>query len=182
MREQKVLSTEEKFHGHILNLRIDAVEMPDGRKTTREIIEHEPCIVVIAIDDDANLLLVRQYRRAVDRELLELPAGGIEPGEDPVDAVKREMAEETGYMPQTVIKLGGFYSAPGFCTEYLHFYLATALVAKQLYAEDTDEINVVPVSIDKAADMVMSHEICDSKSIAGILFYTEYLRRKKIKV
>jgi ADP-ribose pyrophosphatase len=179
MTPEKLLSSQKKYQGHIINLRIDTIQTSDGRETTREIIEHEPCIAVVAVDKEGKILLVRQFRRAADRELLEIPAGGIEPGEDPVAAVKREMSEETGYMPQTVTRLGGFYSSPGFCTEYLYLFLATDMVPNRLHAEDTEDITLVRVTLDEAVELVMSNNICDSKSVAGILTYQEYLRRKQ---
>jgi ADP-ribose pyrophosphatase len=158
-------------------LRVETVQMPDGRTTTREIVEHRPCVAIVPVDADGNILLVRQYRSAVDKELLEIPAGGIDPGEDPVTAVRREMSEETGYLPQKVEGLGGFYSAPGFCTEYLYLFLATDLIPNRLYAEDTEGISLVRVPVSEVISLIMSNTICDAKSIAGLLTHLEY--RKK---
>ena len=137
--EEKLVSSEFIFKGRAVNLRVDTVELPDGRRTTREIVEHPECVAVIPVDGDGNILLVRQYRHAAGKSLLEIPAGGIDPGEDAEAAVRREMSEETGFSPRTVTRLGGFYSSPGFCTEYLHLYLATDLIPRRLEAEDTAE-------------------------------------------
>ena len=120
-------------------MRVDTVRLPSGRETTREIVEHDDCVAVVALDADGRLLLVKQFRTAVGRELLEIPAGGIDPGESPEEAVSREMREETGYLPRKVERLGGFYSAPGYATEYLYLYLATDLVPSPLQAEDTSK-------------------------------------------
>jgi len=174
MNREKVLSSKNIFEGRAVNLRIETVQMPDGRVTTREIVEHTPCVAIVAVDADDNILLVKQYRDAVDKELLEVPAGGIEPGEDPENAVKREMSEETGYLPQKVDRLGGFYSAPGFCTEYLYLFLATDLIPHRLVAEDTGSISLVRVPISEVLELIMSNTICDAKSIAGLLTYLEY--------
>lgn len=178
MTQEKTLSSQTAFAGRAVTLRIETIRMPDGRQTTREIVEHSPCVAIIAVDAAENILLVRQYRRPAEKELLEIPAGGIDPGEDLETAVKREMAEETGFMPQKVVRLGGFYSAPGFCTEYLYLYLATDLVPHRLHAEDTESISLVKVTLSEAIDLIMSNTICDSKSIAGLLTYREYLRRE----
>ena len=125
-----------------------------------------------------GILLVRQYRKAVEKELLEIPAGGIDPGEDPDTAVKRELQEEIGYIPGKIERLNGFYSTPGFCTEYLYLYLATDLRPGRLYAEDTAGIQIVRVRPRQVLRMIRSGEICDSKSIAGLLYYLDYRRRK----
>jgi ADP-ribose pyrophosphatase len=128
----------------------------------------------VAIDDDDNVLLVNQYRQAIGKELLEIPAGGIDPGEDAETAVRREMREETGFLPRRVERLGGFYSSPGFCTEYLHLYLATDFVSSPLYAEDTEIIKLVRVSTSQILELISSGRICDAKSIAGLLTYLNY--------
>lgn len=174
MAVEKSLSSETIFEGRILKLRVDTVQTADGRESTREIIEHEKCIAVIPVDTDDNVLLVRQYRRAIDKELLEIPAGGIDPGEDAETAVVREMQEEIGYKPQKVVRLGGFYSTPGFCNEYLSLYLATDLVPSRLYAEDTAGIEVVRVPVSEIAALAVSDKIEDAKTVAGLLFYQEY--------
>jgi len=176
---EKTLSSKLIYNGRAVKLRVDTVEMPNGRQTTREIVEHSDCIAIIAIDADDNVLLVRQFRKPVEKELLEIPAGGIDPGEDPEEAVRREMREETGYLPQRVQKLGGFYSAPGYCTEYLHLYLATDLVPSQLFAEDTESISLVRAPISQIPGLITSGKICDAKSIAGLLAYLEYQKGEK---
>ncbi|GAI88048.1 unnamed protein product, partial [marine sediment metagenome] len=124
------------------------------------------------MDADDKVLLVKQFRKPVEKELLEIPAGSIDPGEDPVTTVRREMQEETGYLPRKVERLGGFYSSPGFCTEYLHLYLATDLTPSQLYAEDTESIKLVRVPVSQVPALITSGKICDAKSIAGLLIYS----------
>ena len=175
---EKTLSSQLVYEGRAVKLRIDTVETPTGRETTREIVEHSDCIAVVAIDAENNVLLVKQFRKPVEKELLEIPAGGIDQGEDPEAAVRRELREEIGYMPQRVKRLGGFYSAPGYCTEYLHLYLATDLVPSRLFAEDTEEISLVRVPVAEIPDLIASGRFCDAKSIAGLLTYLEYLKRK----
>ncbi len=154
------------------------MRVPSGRETTREIVEHSDCVAIIAIDADDNVLLVRQFRKAVEKELLEIPAGGIEPGEEPIECVRRELREETGYLPRKVERLGGFYSAPGYCTEYLHLYLATDLTPSPLQAEDTDEITLVRVPINQISSLITSDSICDAKSIAGLFAFLEHRKTR----
>ncbi|GAJ22931.1 unnamed protein product, partial [marine sediment metagenome] len=129
---------------------------------------------IVAIDADDNVLLVKQFRKSVEKELLEIPAGGIDPGEDPVTTVRREMQEETGYLPRKVERLGGFYSTPGYCTEYLHLYLATDLTPSPLCAEDTESIKLTRVPTSQIPSLIASGGICDAKSIAGLLTFLKY--------
>jgi ADP-ribose pyrophosphatase len=107
----------------------------------------------------------------VGRFLLEIPAGGIDPGEEPLDSVRRELQEETGYFPRQIAKLGGFYSVPGYGTEYLHCFLATDLVPGRLIAEDTEDIELVRIFADEIPGLITSGEICDAKSIAALLMF-----------
>lgn len=178
MSEEKTLSSKLIYQGQVVSLRVDTVETPDGRETTREIVEHNDCVAIIAIDTDDNVLLVNQFRKPVEKELLEIPAGSIEPDEDPRAAVQREMQEETGFLPGKVERLGGFYSAPGFCTEFLHLYLASSLTPNQLYAEDTESISLVRVPIREIPDLITSGSICDAKSIAGLSIFLEYQKER----
>jgi ADP-ribose pyrophosphatase len=174
LAEEETLSSRLVYQGRVVRLRVDAVRMPGGRETTREIVERDDCVAVVALDADGKLLLVRQFRKAVGKELLEIPAGGIDPGESPEEAVKREMREETGYLPRKVEPLGGFYSAPGYATEYLYLYLATDLIPSQLFAEDTEGISLIRVAPEEVPELISSGGICDAKSIAGLLTYLEY--------
>jgi len=176
LTEEKTLSSQLIYDGRAVKLRVDTVQMPSGRKTTREIVEHSDCVAIVAVDENDNILLVNQFRKPVEKELLEIPAGGIDGDEDPEATVLREMQEETGYLPKKLERLGGFYSAPGYCSEYLYLYLATDLVPSQLYAEDTESIKVVRVPISEVSSLLESGRICDAKSIAGLLTFLEHRR------
>jgi len=176
--EEKTLSSRLVYEGRAVRLRVDTVRMPSGRETTREIVEHADCVAILAVDAEDNVLLVSQFRQAVGKRLLEIPAGGIEPGEDPVDCVRRELREETGFLPQKVERLGGFYSTPGYGTEYLHLYLATDLVSSPLQAEDSESIRLVRVPLAQIPALITSGEICDAKSIAGLLTFLEHRKQR----
>lgn len=168
---EETLSSQQIYSGRILKLRVDNVRLSNDCQSKREIIEHKDCVAIVAIDNHHNVLLVKQFRKPVEKELLEIPAGCIEEGEKADSAVHREMREETGYRPQRIERLGGFYSTPGFCTEYLHLYLACDLISDKLHAEDTDDIELVSVPLDQVAGLISSGTICDAKSIAGLLLY-----------
>lgn len=176
--KEETISSRDIFEGRILKLRVDTVRTADGRESTREVIEHAPCIAVIAIDENDHLLLERQYRQALRKTILEIPAGGIDPGETPEQAVVREMREETGFKPQKVERIGGFYSTPGFSDEYLHLFLATDLVPSRLHSEDTAAIEVVRLPVSEIPAIVSSGQIEDSKTVAGLLLYHEYRNRQ----
>jgi len=166
-RKERVTDSRHVYRGRAVHVRVDSVVKLNGKKTTREVVEHVDCVVVLPIDSGGNILLVRQFRHAVGKELLELPAGSIDAGETPEQAAVRELREETGYKPCKLERLGGFYAAPGYCTEYLHFFRASQLEKSPLTAEDTDEIEVVPVSPADVLGLIASGQICDAKTLAG---------------
>jgi ADP-ribose pyrophosphatase len=177
--KEKTISSKVIYEGRAVKLRIDTVINAAGDETTREIVEHVNCVAMVPVDSDGSILLVRQFRKALEKELLEIPAGGIDAGEDAEAAVKREMQEETGFLPRKLVHLGGLYSSPGFCTEYLDLYLVTDLKPARLYAEDTEGIEVVRVKPRQVRRLIRSGEVCDSKSVAGLLTYLDYLRKAR---
>ena len=176
LKPEKKLASQQIYQGHAVNIRVDTVEKANGRKTTRDVVEHSNCVAVVALDEQGHVILVRQFRHAVDRFLLEIPAGGIDPGEEPIDSVRRELQEEIGYFPRKIDKLGGFYSIPGYGTEYLHCFLATDLVPSRLMAEDTDDIELVRISLEEIPRLIASGEICDGKTIAALLMFLSISR------
>ena len=168
--ERKISSTE-VYNGRAISVRVDDVMKPNGKTTTRDVVNHSDCVVVVPIDKDNNVLLVRQFRYPVDAALLELPAGGIEAGEQPVDCVRRELQEEIGFIPGRIDAIGGFYSIPGYGTEYLYAYVVYDLTPSRLVAEDTYEIEVVKTPLQDIPELIQSGKICDAKSIAALLTY-----------
>ncbi len=155
------------FDGHILNLRLDTLSA--GEKTvTREIVEHNGGVVILAQPSESEVILIRQYRYTFDSYILEFPAGRIEKNEDPFPAAKRELIEETGYEASNWQDLGTLLSAPGFCTEKLYMYRATNLefVGKKL--DDDEETEVLILSAKEAHSMLMKEEIKDAKTLAGL--------------
>jgi ADP-ribose pyrophosphatase len=175
MSREKILSSRMVFEGRAVKLSLSTVEKSHGETVTREIVEHRDCIAAVVLDDRGNVVMVRQFRVPTGRDLLEIPAGVMEDGESPDECVRRELQEEIGYLPQNIVRLGGFYAAPGYCTEYINVFLATGLGESRLVAEDTDEIEVVRVPVAKIAGMIDSGEICDAKSVAGLLKYLSML-------
>ena len=165
--KNKVLSTSRIYDGRIINLRLDEVELPDGRHAQREVVEHPGACVIVPVDSEGQVYLVRQYRDAAAEELLELPAGKLEPGEEPLACARRECLEELGLEAGSWTHLASFYSSPGFCDELLHCFLAREL---RQGAPDADrEEFLTPESWPLTNLAELLGQLRDAKSIAGLL-------------
>ncbi len=162
-----MLGSRRVYEGHIVNLRVDEVELPSGRRALREIVEHRGAVAVVPVIDK-DVVLVRQFRGAADRVLLEIPAGTMEPGETAEACLQRELAEEIGMRAGQVDHVLTFYPSPGFLTEVVHVYVARALTPQRLQAEEED-LAVVRVPLAQARALVLAGEIVDAKSIIGLL-------------
>lgn len=166
---EQTVDSQRIYKGKVVGLRVDTVTLPRGGTSKREIVEHGGSVTIVAVDDGQNVVLVRQYRKAVESWLLEAPAGGLDEGEDPRQAVRRELQEETGYTAESIERLATFYTSPGFCTEIMHVYLATGLRPGVAVPEDDESIDVVVVSLRESLEMVRRGEIEDGKTIASLL-------------
>ena len=173
---ETTVESREEFQGDRFSVRVDKVRLPDGRITTREIAEHGPSVCIVPVDPQGNVLLVRQYRKPIEDQLLEVPAGGIEPGESPLEAAVRELQEEVGFSAKEIQLLSSFWISPGWCTEFMHAYLATQLEPARLPADYDENIAVVPVPLDEVDGLMQSGEINDVKSIASLLLAQRVLR------
>lgn len=165
----RLISSEVIYEGRVFTINRDRLQMGDGVVATRETIHHPGAVCMLPVDSDGNVLLVTQYRHAAGRRLLELPAGTLEPGEEPLSAVARELQEEVGMLPGKIEPLGGFYVAPGYTSEYIHLFRCTELTASKLAADDDEDIEIETLSPARAMAAVASGEICDAKSVVGIL-------------
>ncbi len=172
MEPEQQLSSEPIFDGKIVRLRVDTVLLPNGEQSIREVVDHDNAVVIVPVDSDDNVLLIRQYRYPVEATLLEVPAGIIEESEDPNDAAQRELQEETGYASRNLRPLGGFWSSPGFCTEYMYAYLARDLVPSPLSPDDDEFIEVERQPISRIPQLIRVGEIQDAKTIAALLMTT----------
>jgi ADP-ribose pyrophosphatase len=165
------LSKETVYDGKLIKVIKEKVRIANGNERYREIVIHPGAVALVVVDADDKLLLVKQYRRAADRVLLEIPAGTREKGENSEDCALREVREETGYAAGKIQKLGGFFSAPGFCTEFLDCYLLTDLSESPGQADDDENIELERLTLDEARKAIANGEICDAKSICGILLW-----------
>ena len=166
---EKIISTETMFKGRVFTVEVSKVELPDGRTSTREIVRHNGGAAIVALDDDRNIFLVRQFRIATGQEMLEIPAGKLEIGEDPLVCAKRELEEETGMQAGEVRHLFSMYATPGYCAERLHIYFADKLKSGQIHRDEGEFLHVIKMPFDEAYQMVMDGKFSDAKTIAGIL-------------
>ena len=173
--EERTLGTTRPWRGRRIAIRVDEVERSDGHRTTREIVEHPGAVGIVAWDGH-RLALVLQWRHAANDALLEIPAGTLEPGEDAVATARRELAEEAGLAAADWEDGPAFYTAPGFCTEVLHLYLATSLSEVPAGGDEDESIEPSWLSLDEALAAVDDGRIADAKSIVGILWLARRLR------
>ena len=177
---EKTIDSNEAFSGRLLKLRVDKVELPNGRITTREIIVHRGAVAAVPMIDADNVILIRQFRHAAGEALLEIPAGTLEVGETPVDCVHRELHEEIGYRSHRMTPMFSSYLAPGYSSEMLHTFLAEDLEKMPTQKLEEDEfIELVEVPLEKAIDMITQGRIKDAKSICGLLMAQRMLQIQK---
>jgi ADP-ribose pyrophosphatase len=170
VQPEQTISSRTIYEGRIISLRVDDVDLGDGRRSVREIVEHPGAVAILVLTEQDELVLVRQYRKAAEQFTLEIPAGTLGKGEDPLACAARELREETGFSAHTIRQICSFYTAVGFCTELMYMFLATGLTAgAQAFDEDEDiEVQTVPVA--KAVEMINNGVIVDSKTVAGVLW------------
>ena len=169
MQAEKFLSGETVFKGRVVTVRVDSVELPGGGTASREVVEHRPAVVIVPIDSEGSVVLVRQYRYPVGKTLLEAPAGVIEESESPEGCAQRELQEEIGFRAGSLRYLGGFWSTPGFCDERMHVFLATDLEPSRLEPDSDENIAVERIPVSRIREMMRNGEIEDAKTIAALL-------------
>ncbi|WHY90413.1 NUDIX hydrolase [Neobacillus cucumis] len=170
--EEKTIHSEEIFSGKVVSLQIQEVELPNGKKAKREIIKHPGAVAIIAITNENKIVMVEQYRKALERTIVEIPAGKLEKGEDPALCAHRELEEETSYVCESLELLTSFYTSPGFADEIIHVYLAKGLSKKENSAAlDEDEfVNIEELTLDEAIQYMKDQKIYDAKTIYAIQY------------
>lgn len=169
MDPAEVLERRQIFTGRVVNLSVERVVLPNGSTTDVEIVRHSGAVAVVAVDDRNEVLLVRQYRHAIGEWLLEIPAGKLEPGEDPLACVARELEEETGFRPGRIEPLGRIWPTPGFSDERIWLYLASELEPGKQDLEPDEVLSVVRMPWAEALASARDGRICDGKSISALL-------------
>jgi ADP-ribose pyrophosphatase len=170
---ERVLESRRLYEGRVVNLRLDTIELANGWQTTREVVEHGDVVAVVPLLQTKDVLLVRQYRLPVARTLLEVPAGGVDAGESSEEAAQRELGEECGQQADRMERLGGFYASPGFCSEFIHVFLATQLRPLRARPDPDEEITVVRLPLAEALRLVRQGEIRDAKSIIALMWTSQ---------
>ena len=170
-----ILESEQRFRGRAFTVRVETLRRPDGASMQVEVVDHPQAVTLVPIDGEGNVWFVRQYRHSCGRVMLELPAGTLEPGETPEACAIRECREETGMAPGRVERLGGFFLAPGYSTEYLHLYLLGALTPAPLAPDVDEDLHVEKIPLADLSQVVESGLLEDAKSLAGLLLARRFL-------
>ena len=164
----RIIQSDSVFQGKVFDVRIDQIETPAGKTQRIDYIQHVDGVTIIPVDENNQILFVRQYRHPTREELLELPAGSLEAGEDPESCARRECREEVGMSPAELQYLGGTYLAPGYSSEYLHYFLAKDLSAAPLPPDEDEDIEVICLAWEEAFQKITQNQIRDAKTVSGI--------------
>ncbi|MFD1707078.1 NUDIX hydrolase [Siminovitchia sediminis] len=177
--EEKTIRSKPIFNGKIITVQVDEVELPDGKRSKREIVHHPGAVALIALTEENKIVMVEQYRKPLERSLLEIPAGKLETGEEPAVTAERELEEETGYQAGKLEYITSFYTSPGFANEIIHIYLANQLSKiKNPAKTDEDEfVELTELTLEEAVDCMKNKRICDAKTVYA-LQYLQLLERK----
>jgi len=172
---ERTIKSDKIYQGKIINLRIDTVELPEQKYSKREIVEHPGAVAVIPITEDNKVVMVRQYRKSVEEYLLEVPAGKLEIGEEPLDCAGRELLEETGYKSENIEYLFKIYTSPGFSNETISIFVAKDLITDVAQPDEDEYIEIEKYDIDELIKMISEDKIKDAKTISAILYIKNYL-------
>ncbi len=175
--EERTTKSEKIYEGRIINLRVDTVELPNMSYAHREIVEHPNCVLIVPFKDEDTLYMIKQYRKAINKTIIEFPAGFVDDDEDPRQAALRELQEEIGFSANELDYVSEVYSSPGFTDEKIDIFIAKDLYDSKLKADDDEYIEVIEVKIDDLEDMLISFELQDSTTVIGALLVLN--QRKK---
>ncbi|MBQ2968051.1 MAG: NUDIX hydrolase [Clostridia bacterium] len=175
---EKIQASDTKYKGKVLTLRVDRVELPNGDNACREVVEHNGAVGVVPITEDGEIILVRQFRAASRKVMLEIPAGKLEKGEDPLACGLRELEEETGFKAGNIEKLITYYSSPAILEEVLHLYIATDLIPGKVHLDEDEFLECIKIPVDEMKQKIINGEIQDAKTVIGVLLASEILCKK----
>lgn len=173
--EEQTISSDRIYTGKVISLKVDTVEVPQKGYQKREIIEHPGAVGIVAITNDNKVVLVKQYRKAIEKSIWEIPAGKLEQGESPKDCAIRELKEETGYTANNIKLIHKFYTSAGFSNQKMYIYLATDLEAGEASLDEGEFLDMYEIYVEDAYEMVNKNEIEDAKTSIGLLLAKELL-------
>ncbi|WLD91905.1 NUDIX hydrolase [Alkalihalobacillus sp. AL-G] len=168
--EEKTLSTKVLYNGKIIDLVLEEVELPNGNRSQREVVKHPGAVAILAINPENKIVLVKQYRKPLNRSIIEIPAGKLEKGESPESCARRELEEETGFRIDRLTHIQSFYTSPGFADEIVHIYFADSLKKGTVQLDEDEFVDLMEVSLDEALELMKSNEIYDAKTAFAIQF------------
>lgn len=167
---EKTLNSKAIFEGKMIQVQLDDVLLPNGKTSTREIVKHPGAVAIIALTQDKKLLLVKQFRKPLEKVIYEIPAGKVEQGEEPLHTAKRELKEETGYSCESLNHVVSFYTSPGFADELLHIYFTDSLIQGNVQLDEDEFLVNVEVSLDEAIQMINKQDIFDAKTVYAVQY------------
>ena len=177
MADIKVKNRELIYKGKIIDFYKDTIQLPDGREAIWDYIDHKGAAAVVPVDDEGNIIMVSQYRNAIKKQTLEIPAGGINKGEDPLECAARELEEETGYTVKSIEPLTSIYTAIAYCNEIIYVYFAKVGEKKEQHLDEDEYVEVKKYSLEELENMILNGTIQDTKTISSILAYKlKYLK------
>ncbi|MDQ0205769.1 NUDIX hydrolase [Alkalicoccobacillus murimartini] len=168
--EEKTIATEKIFEGKVIDLQVDTVKLPNGHESKRELVKHPGAVAVIAVTDEDKLVLVKQFRKPLEKTILEIPAGKIDPGEEPIKTAARELREETGYTAEGLSLVTSFYTSPGFADEIIYLYEATGLIKGDAQPDDDEFVEIEEVDLNVAATYMADQTIHDAKTAYAVMY------------
>jgi len=175
---EKTIASEPIYDGKVIKVKVDDVLLPNGKTAKREIVNHQGAVAVLALTDDGKMVAVRQFRKALERSIVEIPAGKLEKGEEPLECAKRELVEETGYQAASYEHISSFYTSPGFADELLHLYIATDIEAGEKQPDEDEFVELLHLTLDDAKELHKNGEIRDAKTVLAMFAWENRLLKE----
>lgn len=168
---EKTITTETIFAGKVIKVEVANIELPNGKTATREIVRHKGAVGILAITEENKIILVKQYRKALEQTIIEIPAGKLESGENPEDCALRELKEETGYIASNIDFIHKFYTSPGFADELIFLYEARNLIKGEACPDEDEFVEILELSLEEAENLITSGQISDAKTLVAIYYW-----------
>lgn len=173
--EEQTIKSDRIYTGKIVSLKVDTVEVPNRGYQKREIVEHSGAVAIVALTDNDEVVLVKQFRKAIEKEIWELPAGKLEIGENPRECAIRELKEETGYSTNNIKLIYKFHTSPGFSNQKVYVFLARELTSGEQQLEKDEILEASLIDYEEALNMVLNNDIEDAKTTIGLLLAKEFI-------